>query len=253
MSSPRDRSKRILCGFVAIVFVALLGLGLPILGALLSNSLSHFFRLLPSGRGPTLPWLYSQHLSQTVLALVAIFIIKRFVPFDAGLRWPPEKTYIRPAILWGAFFGVLMTTVDYAPDLIAHRPMNLGFAITIPNVVGWTFFEGVYVGPTEEILFRSLLVGYLMAALPAKVRLARYEMSWAGVIVAAIFAFAHVATFVTHPSYTAAGQQLYAFALGILYAYWFEKSRSVVAPIIGHNVSDLVEYVICFTLIALWR
>jgi membrane protease YdiL (CAAX protease family) len=77
-------------------------------------------------------------------------------------------------------------------------------------------------------------------------------MSWAGVIVAAIFAFAHIGSFLTRPSFAAAGQQVYAFALGILYAYWFEKSRSVVAPIVGHNVSDVVEYAICFLLIAMW-
>jgi uncharacterized protein len=253
MSAPPGLARRLVCAVLAIIFVALLGLGLPILGAILSDRLSHLFPLLPSARGPTLPWLYSQHLSQTVLALIAIFIIRRFVPFDPGLRWPPEKTYICPAVLWGAFFGVLMTVVDYAPDLIARRPMDLGFPITAPNVIGWTFFEGVYVGPTEEILFRSLLVGYLMAVLPGRVRLGNYEMSCAGVIVAAIFAFAHVPTFLAHPSYAAAGQQLYAFALGILYAFWFEKSRSVVAPIVGHNVSDVVEYVICFILIALWR
>jgi membrane protease YdiL (CAAX protease family) len=174
------------------------------------------------------------------------------MPFDAGLRWPPAKTYIWSAILWGAFFGVLMTVVDYAPDLLARHPMDLGFPITRDNVIGWTFFEGVYVGPTEEILFRSLLVGYLLAAMPAKLRLGRFEMGWAGIIVAAVFAFAHIANLIAHPSWASGGQQLYAFALGVLYAYWFEKSRSVVAPIIGHNVSDVVEYAICFALIAMW-
>jgi CAAX protease family protein len=237
---------------LGIVLVVLLGLGLPELGAVIAETLHHYVPVFPSGRGPTLPWLYSQHLFQTLLALVAIFVIKRFMPFDAGLRWPPAKTFIWPAILWGAFFGVLMTVVDYAPDLLARRPMDLGFPITRDNVIGWTFFEGVYVGPTEEILFRSLLVGYLLAAMPAKLRLGRFEMGWAGIIVAAVFAFAHIANLIAHPSWASAGQQLYAFALGVLYAYWFEKSRSVVAPIIGHNVSDVVEYAICFALIAMW-
>jgi hypothetical protein len=235
-----------------LLLVVLLGLGLPILGAIIGDALSRVLPV-PAARGPTLPWLYWQHLWQTLLALVAIFAIKRFMPFDAGLRWPQEKTYIRPAILWGVFFGVLMTVVDYAPDLIAQRPMDLGFSLTRTNVVGWLGFEGIYVGPTEEILFRSLLVGYLIAAMPGTIRFGRYAMSWAGVIVAAIFAFAHVASFITKPSFAAFGQQLYAFALGILYAYWFEKSKSVVAPIVGHNVSDVTEYAICFALIALWR
>lgn len=235
-----------------LLLVVLLGLGLPILGAIIGDALSRVLPV-PAARGPTLPWLYWQHLWQTLLALVAIFAIKRFMPFDAGLRWPQEKPYIRPAILWGVFFGVLMTVVDYAPDLIAQRPMDLGFSLTRTNVVGWLGFEGIYVGPTEEILFRSLLVGYLIAAMPGTIRFGRFAMSWAGVIVAAIFAFAHVASFITKPSFAAFGQQLYAFALGILYAYWFEKSKSVVAPIVGHNVSDVTEYAICFALIALWR
>lgn len=235
-----------------LLFVVLLGLGLPILGAIIADALSHILPV-PAARGPTLPWLYWQHLCQTLLALVAIFVIKRFTPFDAGMRWPREKTYIWPAILWGAFFGVLMTVVDYAPDLLARRPMNLGFPLTQANVIGWLGFEGIYVGPTEEILFRSLLVGYLIAAMPGKLRLGRYDMSWAGAIVAAIFALAHFASFITRPSFAAFGQQLYAFALGVLYAYWFEKSRSIVAPIVGHNVSDVTEYAICFVLIALWR
>jgi len=46
---------------------------------------------------------------------------------------------------------------------------------------------------------------------------------------------------------------LYAFALGVLYAYWLEKSQSVVAPIVGHNVSDVVEYGLLFLWIGFWH
>jgi len=42
------------------------------------------------------------------------------------------------------------------------------------------------------------------------------------------------------------------FALGILYAYWREKSGSVLAPIIGHDVSDVVEYALVFLMTWLW-
>jgi len=236
---------------IPILVVIALGLGIPYLAAFAAVASSRLFHT-PAPDGPTLPWLYAHHAFQLAFALAAIAIVKRFKPFDAGLRWPPGPTYLGPAVLWGAFFGVLMTLVDYAPDLVAMRAPDLGFPLTTGNVAGWTFFEGVYVGPTEEIPFRSLLVGYLMAAMPGQVRAGRYTMSWAGVVVAAIFAFAHAGNLVHDPSWAAFGQQLYAFALGVLYAYWLEKSRSVVAPIIGHNVSDVVEYLIAFALIALW-
>jgi len=235
-----------------ILVVILLGLGLVTLSVALAETLSRHLGF-PSSHGPLLPWLYSQHALQTLLALIAIFVVKRFFRFDAGLRWPPAKTYVGPAVLWGAFFGVLMTVVDYAPELIAHHAPKLDYQLTTPNVVGWLAFEGIYVGPTEEILFRSLLVGYLIAAMPGKLRLGRYDMSWAGIIVAVVFALAHITTFINSPGWAAAGQQVYAFALGVLYAYWFEKSRSVIAPIVGHNVSDVTEYAILFTLVALWN
>jgi hypothetical protein len=77
--------------------------------------------------------------------------------------------------------------------------------------------------------------------MPGKLRLGRFEMNWAGVIAALIFALLHATNFSVRAWPEALGQQVYAFALGVLYAYWLEKSKSVVAPIIGHNISDFVE------------
>jgi hypothetical protein len=50
----------------------------------------------------------------------------------------------------------------------------------------------------------------------------------------------------------ALGQQGYAFALGILYAYWYEKSGRVLASAIGHNVGVVVEYALVFLMVRLW-
>ena len=51
-----------------------------------------------------------------------------------------------------------MTVVDYAPELLACAHPVLNCPLTTYNVTGWLFFEGVYVGPTEEIPFLALLV-----------------------------------------------------------------------------------------------
>ena len=80
--------------------------------------------------------------------------------------------------------------------------------------------------------------------MPGKLRVGRYEMNGAGVTVALIFALAHMSSFWTEPWLLALGQQLYAFVLGVLYAYWLEKSRSIIAPVIGHNISDVTEILI---------
>ena len=235
---------------VPLVVTVLLAFALPYLGAFAAVIAAKYFHT-PSPSGPTLPWLYTQHACQLVFALIAIAIAKIFVPADYGLHLPREKSYLAAAVLWGVFFGVLMTLVDYAPQLIAHSKPHLNYPLTRGNVTGWLFFEGVYVGPTEEIPFRALLVTYLAATMPGKCRLGRFEMNWAGVIVALLFALLHATNFSFRAWPMALGQQIYAFALGVLYAYWLEKSKSVVAPIVGHNLSDVVEYAILFCWVGL--
>lgn len=232
-----------------LLIVVVLGVGLPYLAAYLASWSSDFLRT-PSPRGPVLPWLYMHHAIQLLLALIAIAVVKRLQPADYGLHRPRQKSYFLPAVLWGVFFGIAMTLVDYAPQLLAHSKPDPGYPLTAANVTGWLFFESIYVGPTEEIPFRALLVTYLIATMPGKVRVARFEMSWAGVIVALIFALLHATNFSVRQWPIALGQQVYAFALGVLYAYWLEKSRSVAAPIIGHNVGDGVEYAILFIWVA---
>jgi membrane protease YdiL (CAAX protease family) len=232
--------------FVPLLVTATLGFGVPYLGGYLAFHASKIFGT-PSPHGPTLPWLYVQHAGQLLVALVVIALLKyRDLPADYGLHWPREKTYILPAILWGVFFGVLMTVVDYTPQLVTGTKPDPGFPLTSGNLAGWLFFEGVYVGPTEEIPFRALLVTYLATTMPGKLRIGRFDMNWAGIVVAIVFALLHAGNFDSRHWPEALGQQIYAFALGVLYAYWLEKSRSVVAPIIGHNVSDVVEYLILF-------
>jgi CAAX protease family protein len=231
---------------VPILVTAALGFGVPYVAGYAAFFSSKIFHT-PSPYGPTLQWLYAHHAFQLLVALVVIAIMKfRLVPADYGLHWPRGKSYIWPAILWGSFFGVLMTVVDYAPQLLTHTKPELGFPLTPSNIWGWIFFEGVYVGPTEEIPFRALLVTYLATSMPGKVHIGRFNMNWAGIVVALIFALLHMSSFDTRHWPEAVGQQVYAFALGVFYAYWLEKSKSVVAPIVGHNVSDVVEYLILF-------
>lgn len=242
LETPRLRLK-----LIPLLVTVALALGVPIAGGMMAAGALRVLHL-PIKPGANLSWLYLQHAGQLIVALLVIAILKyRFVPADYGLHLPRAKSYVWPAILWGVFFGVLMTAVDYAPQLITHAGVNSrAAASSAASFWGWTFFEGIYVGPTEEIPFRALLVTYLVATMPGKLRLGRFEMSWAGVIVAAMFALLHATNFATRAWPLALGQQLYAFALGVFYAYWLEKSRSVLASSIGHNVGDVVEYLIAF-------
>lgn len=229
---------------VPILVTIVMGLGLPYVAAIaavLSAKALH----VPLTQGGNLHWLFWQHAFQLGVALVVIAILKFWLlPADYGLHWPRGKTYIWPAVLWGALFGVVMAIPDNWSHLLAHTRPDPGYPLTPANIWAWQFFETIYVGPTEEIPFRALLVTYLATTMPGKLTLGRFNMNWAGIIVALLFALLHATSFFTEKWYLAAVQQVYAFMLGVLYAYWLEKSKSVVAPIIGHNMSDGLENLI---------
>src|SRR5215831_7541894 len=93
----RPRVIPILVVIAPILVVIALGIGIPYLAAFAAVASSQVFHT-PSPHGPTLPWLHSHHAFQLAFALLAIWIVKRFQPFDAGLRWPPGRTYIVPAV-----------------------------------------------------------------------------------------------------------------------------------------------------------
>jgi hypothetical protein len=254
MAAPElpERTPRLRLRVVPLLVTIALAIGVPLAGGLMAAGVSRLLHLHLAG-GANLPWLYMQHAGQLIVALLVIAILKyRLVPADYGLHWPRGRTYVWPAILWGVFFGLLMTVVDYAPRILGHAAATPHIAQSPANFWGWIIFEGIYVGPTEEIPFRALLVTYLMATMPGKLRLGGFQMSWAGIIVAVMFALLHATNFATRAWAAALGQQFYAFALGVLYAYWLEKSRSVLASSIGHNVGDVVESVLAFVWLGIW-
>ena len=85
--------------------------------------------------------LLTEHMSSTetawlamanhaVMLLIAVALIAWFSRgnfSEYGLQWPMHRHYLPSALLWGAAFGVLMTVVDYCPQILRTRD-----EITVP-------------------------------------------------------------------------------------------------------------------------
>jgi len=233
---------------VPILVAILLTFGLPYIAQEVVDTSRHYSHLVP-GFADRLGWLTAHHAVLFILGLVSIGIAKLIVRADYGLGLQDERSYVAAAFLWGIIFGVLLTLVDAAPSLLAHVAPKLDPSKST-NIPGWLAYNGLYVGTTEEIPFRALVVTYLATTMPGSWRIGRYSMNAAGVVAAFIYAIS-VAGFLTAPLAVAAGQFICQFLLGVLYAYWLEKSKSVIAPIIGHNVSSVTQYALTLCLVKL--
>jgi uncharacterized protein len=190
---------------------------------------------------------------ELILALIGIAIAKRLLPTaDFGLRWPAAgRSYLGAAIFWGTAFGLIMLVADHWPALIHMRPPEVPETATPVNIAGWMGFELLWAGICEETLFRGLLLGILLTLSPSRIRIGRTEFSTAGITIALLFALAHAANFATRPFAEAFAQQIYAIALGIIYAWLRERSGSLVPAIVAHSLSDAVETGLVFLLAGL--
>jgi hypothetical protein len=231
-----------------ILFTILLGFGLPALAALLVEVVQHFVALPDR---PANPWMeyYYEGAAQFVLALIAIAIMKGFVKGDYGLHAPRGDRYVGAAIFWGIVLGIVMTAVDFAPQIAAHHAPSGAFELTPVNIAGWFSYRGGFLGIADETLFRGLLVTYLAAMIPGRIAFLRLEMNAAGVIVAALLALSYLGGFVAFPFWIALARIFYAFVQGVFFAYWFEKSRSLLAPVIGHDICYGIYQVLIFAMV----
>jgi membrane protease YdiL (CAAX protease family) len=212
-------------------------------------------RVLPMDVLEADPWVsaFAGHLAIWAITLVCIAVMKRFHPGSYGLQRPIGRSLVGTALLWGVFFGLLMLVVDDWQKILHRLPLVEPAELRPTNVAGTLAFQFLFVGIVEETLFRGLLVTYLRHTVSGVVSWGRYQVHVGGVIVALLFALAHVTSFFTRPLPVALGQQLYAVALGVVYAYLYERTGSLVAPIVTHSVSDGVEVALEFVLTALGR
>jgi hypothetical protein len=183
------------------------------------------------------------------LTLTGIAIARRRLPdADFGLRWPRGTSrWIGGAIAWALALAGIMVVIDHgagllhgrAPETTAHGAVDL---------TGWLAFNLLLVGPCEETLFRGLLLGVLEALSPSRVRFGTRSISTAGIVIALLFALAHARSFAVEAWPVALGQQVYAFAFGLLYVGWRERSGSLLMPVVVHALSDVLEEVAVYVL-----
>jgi hypothetical protein len=260
-NTSTDATNHFLVGSKSSVF-SISGLELPLLPILETVGLWllvilptwYVFDLVDRHVGSTdmpLPYV-ADHAVMLVIALVLIGLLSGGNFAEYGLKWPTHSRYVLSALLWGTAFGFLMTVVDSFPQIVRHLPPPDNLSLTPRSMGTWLSFEWIFAGLIEEIVFRGLLQTFLMQRTSGRIRLGKFEMHVAGVVLALLFALAHLTDFWTGSFWRALVREISIFVPGIFYAYWREKSGSVLAPSIGHNASNGLEYVLVFLMKWTW-
>lgn len=218
-------------------------------GILVANQFS-FTRIDPHGQ---FMWISVHHIVEMVIALAAIWLLTAVWGIDFGLRIGNLRAGLR-AMGW--FFAVFIpyTVVAYGFVLFTGDVPSYTFPLTAPNVLGTLGFQLLLSGPAEELLFRALpicvmwhllgkgrLIGFGSTGTAECPRRPWLEVYGAGFVAAVLFAVAHINW--SHSPFTLsydAFQLVYAFVLGMVYAQTYERTGSVVYPMIMHSMANVL-------------
>lgn len=142
---------------------------------------------------------------------------------EVGIRWR-ATTWQLAVILVSIPLGVI--------EYVILRPDALGGFPWSASALGPAISVGVFTGFPEELLFRGVM----------QTALRPFVGRWNWVYVAAVFAALHIG----YQNYI---DFLFVFAVGLMYGWIFERTRSILGISIGHGVANITLFFVAPNLI----
>lgn len=184
-------------------------------------------------------WIVVHHVVQTLVVLLVLFVIAKIGKINFRLGTGDKEAgmkYLKRFMLFFTIYVVVAFAITIAAD--AFQPFQ--YPMTARNVLGYLGFQLFLTGPSEEIIFRAFAM--TMFVVIANNKRLHERLSYANLFAIIVFAMAHMA-FSFNPfrvSYFLP-QVVLAIVLGYFYGDCYEKSRSVVYPMLMHSFSNVIS------------
>jgi len=181
------------------------------------------------------------HIVQAIIALILITLLSKTYNIDFGIKLGDKKTgikHVKIFIVAMLAYIAILSVISY----LGNQIMQYDYPLSCVNVLGTLGFQLFLSGPSEEILFRALPITIITCVIPSEkgIKIFKQHISWANVISAIFFALAHVKWMVNPFSLSVDYMQLlFSFVLGIFYGILYQKSKSVIYPMIMHSFTNV--------------
>ncbi len=249
MDVTRDRG--IIRNNILKTVVLFVALGVSILFPKMAFILADYFGEVFEYKQFSVKWDFVHHIIQMILALgVMILPFWRKSLVDWGFNNREKKKNKAIIIKFTLGFLVFYTFGEIIYLWLSGWPSVMNFNINEFNVWGKIIFAFTMPGLSEEVLFRALIMGILFLGWQKSITIGKLIIPYAGIIAAILFAISHVG-FTLIPFeiyYYNITQLVVAFILGVFYSYIYVDTKSLLAPIIIHNLWDGVVILINYIL-----
>ena len=225
--------KNVFLKLVWILFISLILLGVPRIAGLFADQFN-YANIDPDG---AFAWISIHHIVQALLLLPVMFVLARTKNYNFGFSVGNKKVGLYFVRLFALIFAAYIL-VSLIIVYVAGTFNTFPYPLTSRNILGQLGFQLFLSGPSEELIFRAFAITMLF--LYIKGGFIKGKLSSANIIAAIIFALAHV-RFEFFPfslSYDPF-QLVYAAALGLAYGICYERSKSIIYPMIMHSMSNV--------------
>lgn len=229
--------------FIAITFI-------PRLSILLANSLNPLIQRFD--KDGVFLWISIVGIFQLILTIVIMRIY-----FKSRLRdWGFNLDNSNKAIKIVGRFIIVFSVIEISIWMIFLNNISsikqfIGYPLPFKNIFGYYGFETFLSGTCEEPLFRGFAILVLAQSWKGTFKIGKIDFTTAGILSAILFTYAHI-SFSIFPfkiTYLNPMQLFLVFFLGLFCAIVFQKTKSLLIPILLHNLSNIIAITIPFILL----
>ena len=182
------------------------------------------------------------HIVQALIALLLIVILVKTRKMDFGFGLGDVSIGVRHTLVFSAIIFVYVI-ISYALLYISGSDLVYNFPLNTTNILGTLGFQLLLSGTSEEILFRALPITLLACGFKSSkyLKIHKLEIPVETIIAAVLFSIAHVSWRI-NPFMINANifQLIISFIYGIFYGIAYQKSKSVIYPMIMHGISNFL-------------
>ncbi len=220
--------------FINMFILALILLISPRIGGWVAD-LFDYSAIDPDG---AFMWISIHHIVQALVVLILIIVLMKVtnIKFHLGLgNKSVGMKYLGKFIM--IFTGY--TVIAFIIIVLTNGFEPFHYPLTITNITGYLGFQLLLSGPSEELIFRAFAIsGFAFFVTDRRLN---KKVSYAVIFASIIFGIAHM-RFSFNPfsvSYSVF-QVIFSIALGYFYGDCYEKSKSVIYPMIMHSYSNVL-------------
>lgn len=179
------------------------------------------------------------HFVQMIFTLVVIVVLNKLLKVNFNFNLGDRKTGMKYLTVYTGVF-ILAAFILHALMYINNRLPVYEFPLNKNNIAGTLGFQLLLSGPSEEILFRALPVTVLTYVLGKSVKVKKH-ITLEVILASILFSIAHI-KWSLEPFTVQADcfQLVYAFVLGTIQGVAYQKSRSILYPILMHSFSNVI-------------